>query len=260
MFLIGADPEVFVKQQGVYRSAHNLVPGTKLNPHPVRNGAVQVDGMALEFNIDPSDSEDAWVFNLTSVIAQLREMVPDYEVVADPVATFDPEYLLSQPREALELGCDPDFNAWTGDVNTKPEAVRPIRTGAGHVHIGWTEGENSPEHFALCQRIIKQLDFYLGLPSMFYDNDVERRELYGKAGAFRPKSYGCEYRVLSNRWLASESLMRWVFSNTVKCLASIPEGDLSDKYGDIQDIINSSDKEAAMQIIKAEGIPLPEGV
>jgi hypothetical protein len=41
-----------------------------------------------------------------------------------------------------------------------------------------------------------------------------RRELYGKAGAFRPKPYGVEYRVLSNRWLNSEALIRWVYNQS----------------------------------------------
>ena len=52
--LIGCDPEVFVKQNGVFRSAHGLIRGDKKNPQKIRSGAVQVDGMALEFNIDPA--------------------------------------------------------------------------------------------------------------------------------------------------------------------------------------------------------------
>jgi hypothetical protein len=35
----------------------------------------------------------------------------------------------------------------------------------------------------------------------YWDKDTERRKLYGKPGAFRPKPYGCEYRVLSNAWV-----------------------------------------------------------
>ena len=59
------------------------------------------------------------------------------------------------------------------------------------------------------------LDVYLGLDSLTYDKDVERRELYGKAGAFRPKEYGVEYRVLSNAWLISPLLMGRVYDITV---------------------------------------------
>lgn len=55
-YTIGADPEVFVGREGQFFSAHGLVPGNKRRPHKVDRGAVQVDGMALEFNIDPASS------------------------------------------------------------------------------------------------------------------------------------------------------------------------------------------------------------
>lgn len=257
---IGADPELFAKRDGQYVSAYNLVPGSKEHPYPVDNGAVQVDGMALEFNINPADTEDGFIFNLTSVMQQLRELVPEYEVVPDPVATFTEEYMATQPQAALELGCDPDFNAWTNQVNIKPVATKPMRTGAGHVHIGWTDGAAGEDHVALCNAFVRQLDFYLGLPSLIYDKDVARRELYGRAGACRYKHYGVEYRVLSNRWLSDERLMRWVFSNTQKAIVAFREKELSSIYGDIQEIINNSDVDAALAIIHAEGIPLPEVV
>lgn len=41
-----------------------------------------------------------------------------------------------------------------------------------------------------------------------------RRELYGKAGAFRPTSYGVEYRTLSNFWLRRKEYMQWVYAQT----------------------------------------------
>lgn len=258
--LIGADPELFVQRNGQYMSAYGLVPGTKEYPHPVQNGAVQVDGMALEFNIDPADSEDGFIFNITSVMAQLRELVPDYEVVPDPVATFTEDYLRGQPAAALELGCDPDYNAWTGRVNDKPVATKPMRTAAGHVHIGWTKYAEGAEHESNCQKLTRQLDFYLGLPSMLFDKDTERRELYGQAGAYRPKPYGCEYRVLSNRWLTSDRLMRWVYKGTTLAMQGIAHEEFAEYYGDIQRIINSSDVDAALEIIRHAGIPTPEDV
>lgn len=258
---IGADPELFAKQGGKYVSGHGLVPGDKANPHPVLNGAVQVDGMALEFNIDPANSEDGFVFNLQSVMAQLRDMVPEHEVVADPVAHFTPEYMDLQPEEAKELGCDPDFNAWNGGrINPKPDNTLPMRTGAGHVHLGFCEGADitSEHHVDMCCRIVRQLDFYLGLPSLLFDTDVQRRDMYGQAGAFRAKPYGVEYRVLSNRWLSDEKLMRWVFANTNAAVVALREGrDLAQEFGDITSIINNSRANEAREIIEAAGIPTP---
>jgi len=56
--LVGCDPELFVKKDGVLVSAHGLVQGSKEHPFRVSKGAVQVDGMALEFNIDPAEDEN----------------------------------------------------------------------------------------------------------------------------------------------------------------------------------------------------------
>jgi hypothetical protein len=193
---------------------------------------------------------------------QLRAMVPGCEVVADPVAKFDPDYLLSQPPKALELGCDPDFNAWSGEQNEKPDVDKPMRTAAGHVHIGFLEPGTMPDEmlFETARTITKQMDFYLGLPSLLFDHDQERREMYGQAGAFRPKPYGVEYRVLSNRWLDSEHLMRWVFRSSLLAMQTVRERQLHEVYGDIQDIINTGDIASARRIIENEGIPVPEGV
>lgn len=225
--LIGADPEVFMRKDGKFISAHGAVKGDKKNPFKVDKGAVQVDGMALEFNIDPASSADEFVDNITSVMATLQSLVPGFELVADPVARFGLEYIKAQPEEAQELGCEPDFNAWNGgEPNPKPDGEKDFRTGAGHVHIGWTKDMdiNDPHHREACIMLTKQLDYYLGLGSLLYDDDSERRTMYGAAGAFRVKPYGVEYRVLSNAWLKSPSLMRWVFETTQKAVADLFEG------------------------------------
>lgn len=251
--LLGADPELWVQQQGSIKSAHGLIPGDKANPFKVKNGAVQVDGMALEFNIDPAADENSFVYSIQSVMDQMAAMVPDYEMAITPVAHFTEEYMKQQPPEALELGCTPDYNAWTGGENVKPNANRPMRTASGHVHIGWTNGEDisNPNHRHRAELVAQQMDFFLGLPSLFYDEDILRREMYGCAGAIRYKPYGVEYRTLSNAWLKTEKRMRWVYRSVIKGVNEVVNGNmLVEKFGDIQAIINKSDKKAAMQIIK----------
>lgn len=216
--LVGADPEIFMFKEGKPISAHGAVKGTKHEPLKVRNGAVQVDGMALEFNINPADSEAKFIRNIESVMARLQKMVPGYDLIPQPVAEFGKEYIEQQPPEALVLGCDPDFDAWqNGKVNPRPNGDNPFRTAAGHVHIGWTNGADPFEegHMNAAVMLTKQLDFYLGLPSLLYDKSAKRRTMYGAAGAFRPKPYGVEYRVLSNMWLSSRELMAWVYNNTI---------------------------------------------
>lgn len=253
--LVGADPEIFVKKNGVFVSAHGLVLGNKENPLKVNKGAVQVDGMALEFNIDPAASEHEFVSNVQEVMRILTSMVPGYEMAPVPVADFSLEYIASQPEEARELGCNPDFDAYTGMANVKPQALMPMRTASGHIHIGW--GEDMDGHNDQCRAAAIQMDYFLGLPSLFYDNDQRRRAMYGKAGCFRPKSYGVEYRTLSNAWLLSAERMAWAYRAAVKGMQELMEGNyLYEKYGDISAIINNGDKKAAENIIQSEGLEL----
>ncbi len=263
--LIGCDPEVFVKQDNKFLSAFNLIRGNKEAPQPVRNGAVQVDGMALEFNIIPAVNSKDFLFKVTDVLAQLKAMVPAYQVVAVPVADFDPAYLLQQPREALELGCNPDYNAWMREENPRPDGERPFRTASGHIHIGWRkplpeEEMGYAEYEEACE-VGVQMDFFLGLGSLFYDADTKRREMYGRAGCIRIKPYGVEYRTLSNVWLNSPALTEWVYSQAVLGTQQFFDGNrLAEKYGDIQEIINTSNKKAAMKIIKDAKLILPPNV
>ena len=217
--LLGADPEAFVvlKDGSVPVSAAGLLPGTKEKPFPVKDGAVQVDGMAAEFNIDPAATEDAWVHNLKSVMGQLEGMLPDtHRLEIVPSITFSPEVWEAAPDVAKIMGCDPDLNAYTGRENKPPNADTDFRTAAGHIHFGWCEGVNlkNKGHVSACRILARELDYYLGRTSClgdFSEAGVKRRQLYGSAGAFRVKSYGMEYRVLSNYWLQSEELMRWVY-------------------------------------------------
>jgi hypothetical protein len=216
-FKIGADPEFFVKKFGKLWSAHNLIPGTKENPFKVDRGAVQVDGMALEFNIDPASTEQEFTRNLDTVLDRIVGMIPGYEIFVEPVAEFGAEYIKEQPKEARELGCSPDFNAYTKAANPRPDGDVPFRTASGHIHIGWTDTPidiNDAGHLEACRALTKALDLYLGVPSLIWDRDEKRRTLYGAAGAFRPKSYGMEYRVLSNKWINIPHVRRLIWNNT----------------------------------------------
>src|SRR3546814_17499888 len=75
-------------------------------------------------------------------------------------------------------------------------------------------------------KLTKQLDAFLALPSLFYDDQVKRRSMYGAAGAFRTKPYGVEYRVLSNAWLKDSKLMSWVYKNNILGFNDLLRGEL----------------------------------
>jgi len=220
--LLGSDPELFVMKEGAFISAHGLIDGDKKHPLPVKHGALQVDGMALEYNTNPASNLAEWERNHVSVQCSLRRKIGrGFSLKATPTAFFSEEVFNSTPDDAKILGCEPDFNAWTQDVNPAPNADVNFRTGAGHIHIGWTKNEDitDPFHLGECYALVKALDLYLGVPSVMMDGDSNRRQLYGRAGAFRPKSYGLEYRVLSNFWTKSSKLRAWAFNNTIAGIA-----------------------------------------
>lgn len=214
--LIGADPEVFVTtKSGTPRSAHGLIPGSKEKPYAVMGGAVQVDGMALEFNINPANNPVMFKNNIKGVMAQMEAMLPENRKIAiRSVATFEKKHMDKQPADAKQLGCEPDWNAYTESLNPAPDGNTRMRTAAGHIHIGWGNGFDvkSEGHLQACFLLAKQMDLYLGLPSLWFEPDGRRQQLYGKPGTFRPKTYGMEYRSPSNWWLKSERTMEFAFN------------------------------------------------
>lgn len=229
-FKFGCDPELFVaNSDGEFVSAEGLIPGTKNEPHPVDGGAVQVDGMAAEFNIDPARTFEEFDNNITKVLETLKKMLPEgYSLHALPSVDFSEEVWEKTPYMAKVLGCSPDFNAWTGEVNPPPEnREQPrLRTAAGHLHIGWTEDMSlsNIQHIMNCRDLVKQLDWYLGAWSVLVDKDTSRRSLYGKAGACRYKPYGVEYRVLSNFWVLDPVMRLETWNRMVSAIQGMRSG------------------------------------
>lgn len=209
-FKFGCDPEVFLSVNGQYVSAHGLFPGTKDEPHKVEKGAVQVDGLALEFNIDPASTAEEFSGNIETVLKQMKEMVAKVDkkmkIEFKALANFDVKYFKDLPENSKILGCDPDFNSSNGMIITKSRDLTnvPLRTAAGHAHIGWTEGEDamSAVHFEDARFIANT--FYNDLKNPFppkTTDEYQRLSYYGNFGAFRPKSYGVELRQYSNHWV-----------------------------------------------------------
>ena len=116
---IGADPEIFVGDVNGPRSIIGMIGGTKENPLPLPmlgdGFAVQEDNVALEYNIPPSPSREAFVSNISTMMSFLRQSMKDsygFNLLKESAISF-PDSELSDPR-ALVFGCDPDFNAWSG--------------------------------------------------------------------------------------------------------------------------------------------------
>lgn len=258
-WLIGADPEVFVQdvttRKGV--SAHNLVGGTKNEPIQKPFGQVLPDGLALEFGIKPTRTKDRWVSRINRALASLDRTIkkknPNYALAMKvPSMTFDKDLFDALPEEAKELGCDPDYNAYTLRHNPPPgiSGDVPFRCVGGHVHFGFRSEllpphlVHHPDNIKLCSLIVRLCDIYMGVPNLLFDQDTERRKQYGAAGSFRPKVYGFEYRTLSNRWLMDTTLTEWVFDQ-----AKLIENVVTERKMNVEQILEIS--ESAKSIIQS---------
>jgi hypothetical protein len=248
-FTIGADPEFFIKQHNKHKSAIGLIGGSKAVPRPLaRDGfAILEDNVAVEFNIAPCHNHMEFIEAIQYVMEGLKKNVlPEYEVSTESAVLFEQDQL-NHPQ-AMEFGCEPDYNAWTKDINPRPCAAdAALRSAGGHVHVGTTE--NPIE-------VIRAMDLFLGVPSTKMDKGTLRRQLYGKAGSFRQKDYGCEYRTLSNFWIFSPDLIKWVYEQTEKAISFVANGNkVSDEDGHlIQACINNNSGEAYEYLSKAHGL------
>ena len=260
--LLGCDPEFVLKNpnSGKFVSAEGIVPGDKLNPHKVKKGTVQVDGFACEIGIEPAKSSEEFADNVETVLEELKKFTGGYEHVypLDHVV-FDKDVFSGQSEKGQELGCDPDFNAYSRLANPTPVPnPKTLRVFAGHIHIGWTEGEDvtSVGHFMDCVSVIKQMDCYIGAPSLAWNRGIVRRSMYGRAGDFRVKPYGVEYRTPDNGWLSSRDRMKMVFDNAVAGMKALYDNKHAYNGWDkiCEGGINTGNYEALIRHLQKHGI------
>lgn len=257
--LIGADPELFVGNNGQVLTAIGKVGGTKEEPRLVPMGALQEDNVLLEFNIDPAESLEVFIRNIKGVLAKGREdlMQHNLDIIAGLSShVYDPAILDAAGEQAWIFGCEPDYNAHTRDQNYMPRDVNPmLRTAGGHVHIGFGHLERVTK--SKSSNVIKMCDYILGLSSVLRDPDEERKQLYGKAGACRYKRYGVEYRTLSNFWLFTDELLAWAYNGGRAAYERLEDLPVFEKLIDsdkVQNIINTGNKFEAEASLKALGL------
>lgn len=238
---LGSDPEVFLQDNtGNPVSVIGYINADKWDPMQIPDMPVgytlQEDNVALEYGIPPAASADEFVHHIQSVMTKSLDYLPELSFSKLSCIVF-PEEQMKHPG-AHVFGCEPDFNAWTKEMNPKPQPPHPLmRSAGGHVHV---ETQVDPI------QAVRAMDLFLSVPAVLMDNGEERKQLYGKAGAHRPKSYGVEYRSLSNFWVFDEKLIRWVWRNTERALQA---GDVSHEMKRILEAVNNNNKKVAQELI-----------
>lgn len=257
---LGADPEVFLRDKISKEivSAEGLIGGTKDEPKAISavGHSVQEDNVMAEFNIPAAIDAASFSRDIQFVLDYLNDNTPDnLETHVLPSAILDKKYL--ETDQALMFGCEPDFCVWKAAENEPPNAESDLRTCGGHIHVGFEDPE-----FEQCEAVIQAMDLFLGVPSILMDTDTRRREMYGKAGAFRTKDYGVEYRTLSNFWIATDELRQWAFNNTLKAIEFINEGNTisPELEAKIVECIDTQNSDLAEELVKEFNITIIEPV
>lgn len=197
---VGTDAEVPIfLLDGTPFPVTGLVGGTKAEPIPLGKLGpgfmLQEDNVMLEFNIPPATAAAMFQKNIHKALGAIsKELPPTMEYRVKSHANYKPEFLDNPYAKAF--GCEPDFNAYTLEENPRPKSKNPnLRTAAAHVHVGW-ESPTKEDRI----HMVKMMDLTVCL-SFLRIEDKTRKEMYGKAGAFRPKKYGIEHRSCGNGWI-----------------------------------------------------------
>ena len=240
---LGTDPEVFLQDNaGKLVSVIGLINADKWNPLQIpdmpKGFTLQEDNVSLEYGIPPASTPEEFIHHIRAVMERSKAWVPGLSFSNLSCAIF-PEDQMKHPA-AHVFGCEPDYCAWTGTVNRKPQPPHEfMRSAGGHIHVETAENP---------WRVIMGMDLYLGVPSVLMDKGEDRKQLYGKAGACRIKSYGPEYRTLSNFWIFEDRLIDWVWRNTARTLGNLDTA--FEDYSDvIQQCINNNDKTLAKELV-----------
>lgn len=247
---LGTDPELFLEKNGKIISAIGKIGGSKSEPQPISNDGhfIQEDNVAIEYNIPPCKTVDNWIYDNNFVKDYLDILVSGMgcTLAIQPSATLDDSELDNDI--ARLAGCEPDFDVWKECTNTPADlSSTNSRSCGGHISVGW---DNPTQEDQI--NMVKAMDATVGLESVLLDFDIERKKLYGKAGCFRFREYGIEYRSLSNFWIKSDESLKWAWNTTMKAIDLINSDKIKEviELGDyIVEAINTNNQELAKELL-----------
>jgi hypothetical protein len=253
-FSIGCDPELMlVDKDGNLKSAIPFIKGTKEQPIQFEDGSGMVshDNVMLEYGTKPAKSEDEFVEVNRQVLQHIVKMLPAGIIMVVRASADFPAAEL-QDEAAKKFGCDPDFDPYEFEMNsiTPGAETLPFRTCGGHIHIGHKKVADDID--VICD-VAKGFDAFLTIPMSLVSKDptaAKRRQLYGKAGAHRPKPYGVEYRAIDNYWVGSPQLTRLVYKLSRDGLSAILAGHLrgiDEKH--LKKVVNTGDLKAGATLL-----------
>ena len=200
---------------------------------------------------------------LKSVLAYARMKDPLAKLTLRNVVELPQRVLTTADDKFIRFRCSQSFNIYDDAGEGIADAREyKYRCAGGHIHLGWKRKLTAPG----IEQIMRGLDGVLGVIGVSLAAGIdnpERRVMYGRAGEFRLPSYGIEYRVLSNFWLAHPALSMLVF-DLARAIVRLSESGLFNicwvaSEQEIRDVINNCDVEGARQILR-RNVPVLMGL
>lgn len=137
---IGADIEIFLKERATGKaiSSEGITKGTKYKPFAFdpKNPwfTTSLDNVSTEFTIPPIevDKPKKFIMALTKALKYIKNTIPPgLDLLITPSVSFDPKQLESE--NAQMFGCEPDYNAYSMTINSKPFAEDWTLRSAGEI-------------------------------------------------------------------------------------------------------------------------------
>lgn len=243
---VGSDPELFFVKDG------EVVPSNLVVPAEGSNRVIR-DGFQGELNPLGNSCRQTAGSNLAFAFLEAVRLARAVgaEVSMRVGHVIGDDAWSKTPLMMRRFGCNPTLNS----SETNPKRVTGLRerfrAAGGHIHVGYTKTKLMSD----INKIVEVMNIVVGNTCVLVDRDPDnarRRINYGRAGEYREKPYGLEYRVLSNFWLKSYTL--WSMASIlVRNSLAIHNAGLSDELISRFDIkkvrqaINENDFELARE-------------
>lgn len=243
-FSLGSDPEFFFMHEGDVVPSVNILSG--------KSDSVKPDGVQGELNPRADKCRQFAGTYLGRAILEANEEAQKIGATLD----FSVGHVLSDkawkrtPISARRFGCSPTLNSHESKFERVSGLRERFRAAGGHIHVAYKSKDNS--------KLVQVMDIVAGNTCVLVDrdeNNARRRVMYGRAGEYREKPYGLEYRVLSNFWLKHNVLFS-LANALVRNACGIDSVGLSDELisrfdmNKVRDAINNNDKELALENFK----------
>lgn len=243
-FTFGTDPEFMISRWEELHSAISLLP--KKEQALVKNGnKFYYDNVLAEIAVKPAKNKDEAIKNINESLRQLSKLINPTKFIIRASGKYPIKQL--NDKDAKIAGCTPEWNVYSLRCVLPPEEViskTSFRTAGGHIHIGAEGLENPIKAFD----VIRMMDLFVAIPSLFIDTDEtskERRKIYGHAGSHRATDYGFEYRSLGNFWFSSPDHVSLIYDLTKFVLDFVNQGNHKKFWSVNEKLLQSSDPSKA---------------